>query len=83
MSTTTTRSGDIGQNFTQTTAGETPNSISVSTNAKGAAQVDLKLYYGSAADMAANAAEDVTTIITEVKRALSSLGISLAGQEGK
>lgn len=82
MSTQIVRTGDTGQNFTQQTIGETPNRISVSTNAKGAAQLDITLYYATSGDMAQDVADDLTTIIGEVRRALSALGITLAGQEG-
>lgn len=46
MSTTTTRTGDEGQNFQQTTTGETPHSTGASTTAKGEVTLDFKRYYG-------------------------------------
>jgi len=80
MSTTITRSGDTGQNFRQTVEGETPCSVSVSTNAKGQAQVDVKFYYASPAEAANYAAKDITETIKAIKAALNSEGIPLAGQ---
>ena len=75
------RRGD--ENWTQTSYGETPCSVSLSTNAKGAAQVDIKLVYQSAEHMAKDAERDFTEIISAVKRALAEQGITLAGMEGR
>ena len=83
MSTTTTRTGDEGQNFQQTTMGETPNSVEVSLNAKGQAQVSIKLYYGSPIEMASLAPAYLSAILKDVRASLASQGITLAGQEGK
>lgn len=83
MSTLTTRTGDVGQNFTQQTYGDTPCSVSLSTNAKGAAQVDIKFVYQTPFEMARDAEEDFTNVLNAVKRALAAQGITLAGQEGK
>lgn len=80
MTTTITRSGDVGQNFHQTIEGETPCSVSVSTNAKGQAQLDVKFYYANPAEAANYAAKDITETVRAIKQALRDEGIPLAGQ---
>ena len=82
MAIKTTRQGDPGQNFTQQTIGETPNSIGFSQNAKGAAQLDVKLYFP--ADMPADeVAQRLIELVIHTRAKLNTLGISLAGQEGR
>lgn len=83
MAIKTTRTGDAGNNFTQQTTGETPNSVEVSTNAKGAAQVSIKLYFASPVDMANDAARALDAVLTQVHDTLLLHGIPLAGQEGR
>ena len=80
MSTTISRTGDPGQNFIEQRLGETPCSVSISTNAKGAAQIDVKLVYASPHDMRVAVADEMATIIDQVKLALQAAGIPLAGQ---
>lgn len=43
--TTTTRRGDIGQNFEETTTGEQRNSVEISMNAKGQITYTVKMYF--------------------------------------
>lgn len=77
MATTVTRVGD--DNWTQVTTGDRPNSVSIDMTAKGQATISLKLTYNSAAEMATNVAEEINAVLSEVKRALASQNISLAG----
>lgn len=77
---TTHAGGQPNDHWTETVEGATPNSVEVSLTAKGQAQVSVKLYYATAAEMAANAAQDATTIIAKVRAALAQEGITLAGQ---
>lgn len=79
MTTTVRRTGDEANTWTQTTAGETPNSVSISTNAKGHAQVEVKLYYASAEAMAAQVDANLTAILRAVRAGLAEHGIPLAG----
>jgi hypothetical protein len=82
MATTVTRAGD--DNWTQVTTGDRPNSVSIDMTAKGQATISLKLTYNSAAEMATNVAEEISTVLSEVKRALAAQSIPLAGAtEGK
>ncbi len=83
MSTTTTRTGDAANTWMQTTTGETPNSVSISTNSKGQAQIDVKLYFSTPEEMEKSVAASLSNILDEVKVALAAHHIALAGQEGK
>ena len=80
MGITVTRTGDAGQNFTQTSQGETYNAITVSTNAKGQAQVEVKLCFGSPDALERDASAQVARIIASVREHLSAIGIPLAGK---
>jgi hypothetical protein len=81
MSVTTTHTDHgTGASWTETIEGATPNSVEVSTTAKGQAQISLKLYYPSAEAMSASVAADILIIIEKVKQALDTHGIPLAGQ---
>ena len=81
MGITVTRSGDQGQNFTQTSQGETFNNITVSMNAKGQAQVEVKLCFSSPDEMEREAGAQLARIYREVRLRLSETGISLAGEK--
>lgn len=79
MGITVTRSGDDGQNFIQTSQGETFNNITVTMNAKGQAQVEVKLCFGSPDDLESQAGAQLARIYTAVRASLAEAGISLAG----
>ena len=83
MAIKTTRTGDDGQNWTQQTIGETPNSVEVSINSKGAAQVAVKLYFASPVDMAHDAARALDAVLTQVHETLAAHGIPLAGMDSR
>lgn len=82
MGVTTTRTGDPGQNYVERTVGDTPNAVSVSTNAKGQGQFEIKLVYATPHDMRVSVADELAAIIEQVKAALHDAGIPLAGQSG-
>jgi hypothetical protein len=67
-------------NFVETTEGDAPSSIEVSTNAKGQAQFSVKLYYDSPLALDSHVENDLSTIIMRVRGTLSQLGIPLAGE---
>ena len=81
MGTTVKRAGDMGQNFVQTSQGDTPNNINVSMNAKGQAQVEVKLCFASPDEMEREAGAQLARIYREVRLRLSEIGISLAGEK--
>lgn len=69
-----------GESWTETVEGATPNSVEVNINAKGQAQVSLKLFYPSAENMTLSVSADIFTVFEKVKMALDSHGIPLAGK---
>lgn len=69
--------------WTETVEGATPNSVSVSTNAKGQAQIDIKLYFATPNDLQDLAPRFVRAIVDDLRRALADAGIPLAGQDAK
>ena len=79
MSKTLTRSGDAGMNFEETTVGERAHSVAVDINAKGEAQISVKLYYDEIADLTDTSADTVSETIIRIARRLSLLGIRVAG----
>lgn len=83
MATRVTRKGDAGQNFTQVAEGELPNSVEISLNAKGQAQLTVKLYFTTPDEMVRQADGYVASIIGQVRATLAAMNIPLAGQEGK
>lgn len=76
------RGATASASWTETIEGATPNSASVSTNAKGQAQIEIKLTYQSPHDMRVAVADELAAIIKQVKIALDAAGIPLAGQNG-
>lgn len=77
----TTRTGDTPENNWREVGPSLANSVEVSLNAKGQAQVALKLFYESPADMEQHVASDMAGIFDQVQAALSRLGIRLAGDK--
>lgn len=68
------------ENFTETTTGETPNSVEVSTNAKGHAQITIKAYFTDPYTMQTEIEAVLVNTIANVKSALTRQGIPLAGE---
>lgn len=80
MTTTIQRTGDAGQNFAQVIEGEQPHSIAMSMNAKGQAQLDIKLYFATTEEIEQKAGEQVARIVASVAEALAKIGVPLAGK---
>lgn len=70
-------------NWTETTEGQTPNSITLSVNAKGQAQIEIKLTYATPEAMELSVEQALDRILTEVRTALQQHGIPLAGTVGQ
>lgn len=79
MKTVTRESPVPEQRFKEMTEGETPHSVELSLNAKGAAQFSIKLHYETPAEIHANVRNDLRSVIAEIKSALDEWNIPLAG----
>lgn len=78
----TQRSGQTPENvWSEITTGDTPNSIEVSTTAKGAAQISVKLYYASPDDAITRSADDLHDLLSTLASTLAKHGIPMAGQQ--
>jgi hypothetical protein len=77
----TKRAGDAPEhNWTETTVGDAPCSIVVSTTAKGTGQFEIKLTFRDADELREQAQQRLITAIDTVKAVLMASGIPLAGQ---
>ena len=69
-------------NFRETTTGDAPSSVTVSFNAKGVAQLEVKAYYADAATMTLEAAKDLENTILNLVEMLHTHDIQVAGFAG-
>jgi len=79
----TRRTGDEGQNFTETVVGDAPCNIEVTVNARGYGQVAVKLYYQNVETLLAAAQGDLTRALGKAQAALATAGIPLANQQSE
>ncbi len=75
----TQRQGDHGNNWVETTTGDTHSHAEVSFNAKGMAQISLKFSYDSAVEVIENAAADMEQALNRLAGMLHSHGVEVAG----
>ena len=82
MTRNTVRSAEDDGSFVETTTGDAPSSVEISINAKGQAQVSVKLYFPDVKTLLEEGQVNLFNALMVGRVAARNAGFTLAGEKG-